>query len=104
MKYPIVKRFYAVRPLQFMLEDPEGYYIVSYQEKCPITGRPTNDTFYMIIDSEYKDTDSIAYDSFELCKNVLSKRAMGNMDLIKQLTTEFNTLQRVLNEEKEDDI
>ena len=49
MKYPIVKRFYAVRPLQFMLEDPEGYYIVSYQEKCPITGRPTNDTFYMII-------------------------------------------------------
>ena len=96
-----IKRFYAVDDLDLIYEE-SNYYIASYKQICPITGRPTQDVFYVILNKDYTDTDDIAYDSFDLCKMVLQKRAMKQMNLIKQIVTEFNLREKERKERTHD--
>lgn len=95
----MIKRPYAVDGLSLIYEN-HGYFIASYYQVCPVSGEPTKDIFYTILDQNFKDADSIAYDSYDLCKLVLDNQAMGNMNKILSITSEFNSLLKQLKEEE----
>ena len=99
-----IKRFYAVKPLKIVYSEG-NYHIASYFQICPVSGEPTEDEFFTILDSNFKDTDGTAYDSLDLCKLVLSHNSMGDQDRIKQLVSEFNLMNREkLGDQRENDI